>query len=392
MRTLRPALVLACCARAGAAQDTTDVIPRALWTDVAYPKVFYTGREGLVVGGYFAYLSPLAFAEFDRPEAYRGSYSVNAGLGTKGTRKLMLEARLPRLVPGWRVVGTVGAERRARENYFGLGNSSVNDPSQTAAQPDFYHSRNTRYIARAEVQRHLAGPLRVLVGLHAERWRIDTLAGPSRLALDRAAGVDPAIGRTIGDVSGRLGLVFDARDSEPTPRRGGFAELLVARADADVAGEVTYTRVVANATGYIPATDRLVLAGRVLGQKMWGSPPLGSYYVIDTSDRPFTGLGGGESHRGLEENRLLGRDKLLLNLDVRYDLVAVPTLARATAVGFLDAGRVFQGEPFKLTTSGMKVGGGAGFFLQFGRAGVLGATLGTGPDGVVAQFLSRWTY
>ncbi|MBI2537993.1 MAG: hypothetical protein HYW06_13740, partial [Gemmatimonadetes bacterium] len=74
------------------------------------------------------------------------------------------------------------------------------------------------------------------------------------------------------------------------------------------------------------------------------------------------------------------------------DAYAVPTLVRTTVVAFLDAGRVFEPEPFTLTTEGLQVGGGAGLFLQFGRAGILGTTLGVGPDGLVLQAHTRWTY
>ncbi|MBI3983113.1 MAG: BamA/TamA family outer membrane protein [Gemmatimonadetes bacterium] len=395
MRTLGAAGLLALAAASAWAQDTTsvDIAPGATWTDVAYPKVFYTGREGLVAGGYVAVISPLSFSDFDRPESYRASLSASGEVSTRGSRDLVLEARLPHFAPGWRFALTVNAKRRAHENYFGIGNASVFDQAnETAAQPDFYRARITRYLARGEVQRHLAGHVRLLAGLHAERWRLDTLAGVTQLARDRTAGLDPAISRAVGDVSGRVGLVFDARDNEAAPRRGGLVEVIVGRADSRVAGDVTYTRAVMSASGYVPLGQRLVIAGRFLGQRMWGTPPLGTYFTVDTSDRPFTGLGGGESHRGLPENRLLGPDKLLVNLDARYDVFAVPTLARVTLVGFLDAGRVFMAEQFTLTTQALKVGGGAGTVMQFGRAGILGLTLGTGPDGVVAQALTRWTY
>lgn len=387
--------LLASAALSARAQDTTttDIAPSATWTDVAYPKVFYTTREGFIVGGHVAVLSPLSFSDFDRPEPYRASFSASGDVTTRGSRRLVMDARMPYLVPGWRFALTLTAERRARENYFGVGNASVFDrANETAAQPDFYRSRNTRYLARAEVQRRLAGPLRALAGVHVERWRLDTVAGVSQLALDRSAGLVSAVGNGTSDFSGRLGLVFDARDSEAAPRRGALLQVIVARAAADLAGDVTYTRGVASASGYVPVGERFVLAARMLGQRMWGNPPLGTYYSIDASDRPFMGLGGGESHRGLPENRLLGPDKLLLNLDARYDVFALPTLARATLVGFFDAGRVFASEAFALTTRDLKAGGGAGLVLQFGRAGVLGVTLGTGPDGVVTQALSRWTY
>jgi hypothetical protein len=360
--------------------------------NVAYPKLFYTGREGLLAGGYYAVISPLSFADFERPEIYRAAFTVSADFTTRGSWDAFLEARLPRLVPGWRLVLTLNARRRARDNYFGIGNGSVFDAANEAGAPDFYRARHTRYTARGEVQRHVAGPLRLLAGFHAERWRLDTLDGVSQLARDRAAGRDPAIGRAMGDVSARAGVVLDARDNEAAPRRGGLLQVIVGRADASAAGDVTYTRAVASAAGYLPIGETFVLAGRFLGQRMWGSSPLGTYYTVEASDRQFMGLGGGESHRALPENRLLGPDKLLVNLDARYDVFAIPTLARATLIGFLDAGRVFLNEQFTLTTDDLKVGGGGGLVLQFGRAGIMGMTMGTGPAGVVLQAHTRWTY
>jgi hypothetical protein len=125
---------------------------------------------------------------------------------------------------------------------------------------------------------------------------------------------------------------------------------------------------------------------------MGGTPRLGSFYRIEASDRPYEGVGGPASDRALEEHRLLGRNKLVANLDLRYDAYAVPTLARVTLVAFLDAGRVFEPDPLTLTTKGMQVGGGGGLFLQFGRAGILGTTLGVGPDGLTLLAHTRWTY
>jgi hypothetical protein len=155
---------------------------------------------------------------------------------------------------------------------------------------------------------------------------------------------------------------------------------------------VTYTRTTVSAAGYLPIGPQVVLAARAVGEGMGGTPRLGSFYRIEASDRFYEGLGGPASHRALEEHRLLGRNKLLANLDLRYDAYAIPTLARLSVVGFLDAGRVFEPEPFRLTTAGLKLGGGAGLFAQIGRAGILGSTLGVGPDGVVWQVHTKWTY
>lgn len=363
------------------------------WTDVAYPKLFYTRRDGLTAGGYYAYLSPLGYADWDRPPAYRASFSINGQASTSGSREILLEARLPDLWRGWRLVGTFGAQRRARENYYGIGNQvTVDEANVTDAQPHYYQSLNLRYLARGEIQRQVVGPLRILAGVHAERWRIDTLPGPGRLREDLVAATDPNIARGTTEVSARAGVVLDLRDSEPTPRRGALLEALYSVADTSVAGNLSYTRTTVSAAGYVPIGPQVVAAARVAGERMGGTPRLGSYYRIEASDRPYEGVGGPASHRGLEDHRLLGRHKLLANLDVRYDAYAVPTLVRATVVAFVDAGRVFEPEPFKLTTEGLQVGGGLGLFLQFGRAGVLGTTGGVGPDGLVLQAHTRWTY
>lgn len=393
MRTALALLVALAAARPGAAQRSDSPLSNATWTDVAYPKVFYTLRDGLTVGGYYALISPLGYADYERPPAYRASFSVNGQASTSGSREIALEARLPDLFRGWRLVGTFSAQRRARENYYGIGDTTAFVAGNvTDAQPHYYQSLNVRYAARAELQRHVIGPVRVLAGLHAERWRIDTLPGPGQLPLDLAAGADPTIARPTNDLSARFGIVVDARDSETAPRRGGLIEAIYSAADTSVAGDVSYTRATVSAAGYVPIGPQVVVAARVAGERMGGTPRLGSFYRIEASDRPYEGVGGSATHRGLEEHRLLGRHKLIANLDVRYDAYAVPTLVRATVVAFFDAGRVFEPEPFKLTTVGMQVGGGGGLVLQFGRAGILGTTLGVGPDGLVLLAHTRWTF
>jgi outer membrane protein assembly factor BamA len=290
-------------------------------------------------------------------------------------------------------VATVAAQRLARESYFGIGNGATFDNANiTAQQPHFYQSLNVRYFARGEVQRHLVSGLRLLAGFDAERWRIDTLPGPGQLRNDLGTGVYPTIARPTNDISVRVGAVFDLRDSETAPHSGVLLEAIHSVADASVIGDLTYTRTTASAAAYVPIGPQLVVAARVAGEGMGGTPGIGTIYRIEASDRPYDAVGGPQSNRALDDHRLLGRNKLLANFDLRYDAYAIPTLVRATLVGFVDAGRVFEPEPFRLTTKGMSVGGGAGLFVQLGRAGMLGGTLGLGPDGLKLQFHSRWTY
>jgi outer membrane protein assembly factor BamA len=157
-------------------------------------------------------------------------------------------------------------------------------------------------------------------------------------------------------------------------------------------GDLSYTRATASASGYLPISPGLVVAARVLGETMSGSPRIGTYSRIEASDRPFRGVGGPDSHRAIPRRRLLDADKLLTNIDLRYDVFAVPTLFRGTAVAFLDAARVFPTGELALETSDFSVGGGLGLMLQFFRTGILGTTAGIGPDGLIWGFHTWWPF
>jgi len=363
------------------------------WTYLALPKVYWTSADGMGFGLFYAQVNQLGFDDWGSPEPYRAMVSVDANITTTGTKRLELALRAPKWVDGWRFAVSLQARRDARERYFGIGNESVYDETlEGDAAPFYYRSKNTRWMARGEVQRRLVGGLRLLAGIHAEQWLIDTLPGPTKLSEDLATGVDPTIARNTGDVSGRIGLVFDTRNDEPAPTRGVLLEALFSIADSGVAGSLSYTRTTVSATGYLPLTARLGVAARVMGESMSGAPRLGSFQRLEASDRPLKGVGGAETNRALPPRRLVDADKLVANLDLRYEVFAYPTLFRATAVGFLDAARVFPTGDWEVTTSDLAVGGGIGLFLQFFRTGVLGTTAGLGPDGVVLNFHTWWPF
>jgi outer membrane protein assembly factor BamA len=285
------------------------------------------------------------------------------------------------------------ASRRARDNYFGLGNESIYQKLLvTDLQPRYYQVMATRWTARGEVQRILVGGLRALAGFDAENWKYSAYPGVNQLALDSAANVDPTIGLATSDVAFRAGLLFDTRDDEVATNKGVLLQLTHAVASANVAGDVSYSRTTASAAGYVPLRENVTVAGRLVAQGMTGTPRLGSYYLVETADRPYDGLGGSMSQRALFENRYLGAQKIFLNTDIRYHVLNLPRTARGTLLVFCDMGRVFQNQSLQLTTAGLKVGGGGGVFLQVGRAGIVGVTAGYGPNGAVMDFSTRWTY
>jgi outer membrane protein assembly factor BamA len=364
------------------------------WTDLAFPKLYWTPTLGLGTGLYYAQIKQLGYDDWDDPAPFKANISLDFNLTTSGTRRIELRGDLPKLIDGWRFIFGLEGRRDSRERYFGIGNDSEFDKTrENDTAEHYYRSDNYRYIARTEVQRRIVGGLRLLAGFQLEQWRVDTLPGVSQLAIDRANGVDATIGNNVVDIPVRVGLVFDTRNDEPAPTRGLLLEAIVGFADSAVAGDVTYTRATASATGYLELSETIGIAARIAGQSMVsGDPPLGTFYQVEASDRPFYGLGGAESHRAIPRRRLVDADKLIANFDVRYTLMASPTLFRVTAIGFLDAGRVFPAGDFELTTDDLMVGGGLGFFIHLFRTAIFGTTAGVGPDGVIMNFHTWWPF
>jgi hypothetical protein len=61
-------------------------------------------------------------------------------------------------------------------------------------------------------------------------------------------------------------------------------------------------------------------------------------------------------------------------------------------IAFLDAGRVFEGESWKLTLDDMKVGGGGGVGLRIMRGTVLTFNFAGGPDGYNFSWGTGWMF
>lgn len=363
------------------------------WTEASYPKLYFSSRDGLTAGLYYAQVRPKRFADFYTPPPYLALLSLDGSASTAGSWQVTLRGHFPALIEGWRLTSSLEFERRARARYFGLGNATTwNRDSATAAQPHFYDADARSILWRTSVQRRLAGPLRALAGFHLERWRFDTLDGPSRLATDARSGAAQQVGTAVVDGALRFGLVFDTRDDEIGPRRGILAEAIVGIADSALIGDLTYTRFTLSAAGYLRALPHVTLSARMAIQSLSGSPGLGTLALLEQSERQVTGLGGPSSHRGLVSGRFLGEDQIVTNFDVRWDAFEAPTIYRVTILAFLDAGRVYYNEPFRLTTAGLHVGGGGGVFVQLFRAAVLGTTLAAGPDGPTLHLYSQWTY
>jgi len=353
------------------------------WDFTYTPYGYYSSIDGWWIAGYARVYSPIGFRE--RPEPNRAAITLTGGASTQGSYLVELDAQAPALWDGWRVAVTLDALRANRLGYFGIGNDTHFDAdSNTPFTPYFYRVSRTSDLARLTLQRRLIGPLRLLAGGTLEHTTFRTLPGDGLFVRDRAAGI--ADSSPWNDAALRAGLVADTRDNEIDPHTGILAEALIATAQR-------YNRTTVGVQAYVHPAERIMLAGRLVGERMSGAPSISVMQVIESSARPYIGVGGYRTLRGYYDSRFIGPDKLLGGLEARYALLYAPTILEVKLVGFYDVGRVFgSGNAFQLTTRGLHSSAGGELMIRFGRNGVLVAGAGFGSDGHQFLFGSSWSY
>ena len=322
-------------------------------------------------------------AEYEARNTYTAALDGAVGATFEGSRLALLRFRAPGLWKDWRLDALVGAERLVRYGYFGLGNATEkNDDLVTEDTPFLYRVRRIRYEGRVEVTRRISGPFHAALRAAAVDMKYTTLPGPALFINDFGEGLDE------DEVSGRLALLYDTRNNEYNTTRGLFAEAGVQVGDA----EDSYTRVYGVVAGYYPVREGTVIAGRLGGSGTEGTPTLYARASVPAWDREVPVLGGENSHRSFDTGRFLGDGTLFGNLEVRHDLFPFGDLGAVTLVGFLDAGRVFEDESFRLTTEDLHVGGGGGVAVRILRTAIFVFNFAGGPDGFNFSFGNGWMF
>jgi outer membrane protein assembly factor BamA len=350
------------------------------WRTSYFPYLTGGTNDGPVLAFRVRYWQP---ADYDDRVTARAALNADAGITSRGSRHAYLEFRAPRIKEGWRLDTKVGAHREVRYGYFGLGNDTeYNKDIVTDATPFIYRVRRTRYRGFAEVTRQIRGPFAVALLGDVERVRFTSLPGPSTFKNDFSTELKQT------DVSGRLAFLYDTRDNEYNTHQG-----LLLEAGAQVgSGGDGYTRLYTVLRGYVQVREGTVVAARLGASGMGGTPPLDARFMIPGWEKEIPVLGGQYSHRSLDTGRLTGRHVLFGNLEIRHDLLAFGDLGAITLLAFTDAGRVFEDENFKLTTTGIKWGGGGGVGLRILRSTIFTFNLAGGPDGFNYSVGSGWMF
>jgi outer membrane protein assembly factor BamA len=350
------------------------------WITSYFPYITGGTNDGPVLAFRVHHFQP---AEYEDRVTTNAALTADAGVTFRGSRHVTVKFRAPQLWKDWRLSTLGGAVREARFGYFGLGNQTVKDDNLvTRAQPFLYRVRRARYGGKAELTRRIRGPLQAAVLANVEWTRFTTLPGPSHFKTDFGPELEES------DVSGRVALIYDTRDNEFNTRKG-----LLLEAGAEVgSGGDGYTRLYTVLRGYLPLREGTIAAARLAASGMGGDPTLNARLYLPTWENQVPVLGGQYSHRSFDTGRFAGRHVMFGNFEVRHDLLALGDLGAITALGFLDAGRVFEQEGFKITTDGVKVGGGGGIAVRILRSSIFAFNFAGGPDGFNFSLGSGWMF
>lgn len=365
---------------ADTAESLEEPATETPWRTSYFPYLTGGTNDGPVVAFRVHHFQP---AEYDDRVTTNAALTADAGITHRGSRHVSVRFRAPQLWENWRVSALAAAVREARFGYYGLGNETVeNDDLVTPDQPFLYRVRRSRYGGKVEATRRLRGPWQAALQANVEWTRFSTLPLTSLFRNDFGSDFKET------DVSGRVALVYDTRDNEYNTRNG-----LLLEAGAQVgSGNDGYTRLYSVLRGYLSLREGTVVAARLAAAGMGGTPTLNARYYLPAWENQIPVLGGQYSHRSFDTGRFAGKHVMLGNLEVRHDLLPFGDLGAVTLLAFLDAGRVFEEESFKLTTDGVKVGGGGGVALRILRSSIFTFNFAGGPDGFNYSVGSGWMF
>jgi hypothetical protein len=353
---------------------------RREWEIAGVPAVSFDSDEGF---GYGVVAELYNYGPDGSALPYRFTLQPTIALTTEGRRDLTLFFDAPSLLPaGWRMTAFLGAEKHIATPWYGIGNLTEYDETRDADEgPDPYYYRfgRTRSRLHLDLQRRLAGPLRILLGGGVARVEIDPTP--------RDDGTTLVAGQMAGDLGSpvwlnhaRGGLVWDSRDREIGARSGVWSEVLLQRFDERLGGDASFTRWTVTDRRYFSLSPRLVFANRAVLQGTSGDAPFHELQVVQTSGKPQEGLGGAKTLRGLPKNRYAGEGLFLWNAELRWRAAEFGAIGKSFHLvlsGFLDSGRTWtEGIDLGETFTDLHHGYGGGVRVGMGESFVVALDVG----------------
>lgn len=227
----------------------------------------------------------------------------------------------------------------SNDGYWGIGNDTVREED-----PDEKRYRYTllQPFAHLAWRRPLMGEaLFGYLAFNPKLSLVRTYEG-SLLAEERPYGIE---GGFLPQVL--VGLQHDTREPELSPHRGHLLEVGGRLAPWGTGEAGGFSGVMLSGRAFTElGSERLVLAGRLMGELLWGQIPF--YEMVHWGGyTPVQGVGGFETVRGLSFGRFRAPGKAIANTELR--IRAVDGMVKQTRLGlelapFVDLGTVFLGE------------------------------------------------
>ena len=323
---------------------------------------------GAVGGGYL-------YGEGHTP--YRHALAVQAFFTNRGVQNHWLRYDGPQLIGSARIEARLEYRRETFTPYYGPGNKASPEVPSELLDPYYAYDRVTP-AAWLRVRASPLGeqsPFHPYVG-YGFRWNALRPYAGSLLEQQRPRGIE---GGANGQV--QLGALWDTRDDESDPTRGGASEVSL-RLSAEPTGSPNrYGGLTLSQRQFWPlGTPRLILGERVVFDTLFGQVPFYEWTTIG-GIQGAEGIGGMSSVRGVPRDRYGGNTKAFGNLELRFYPYDFPLLGAPVKVGgllFADLGRVWHPDVDDGPNSYWHTGVGTGLRLAR-RAAVLRFDYGYQP-------------
>jgi hypothetical protein len=270
--------------------------------------------------------------------------------------------------------------------YFGMGNAAP-QPANTDSPFYVYQRLHPMYEGYARIALN-----KTLYLIEGTTFTVDLMTVPANTLLaEQAATGSPEVRSLLGNPAqnhavwiGQQSFGWDTRDNEVVPRTGSWEQVDV-RLSPSIGHALPYAygEVLAVARGYVPLGSRVVLAGRALGDFLFGTPP---FYQLTEYEDTYA-IGGTAGVRGVPAQRYYGKIKLIGNLEARADVLRFRWFDKPWGidlVGFFDAGRLWADWSSQPQLDGrglgLKYGTGIGIRLLQGTALVVRGDIAWSPD------------
>lgn len=306
-----------------APDDAPAAAPRWRW--VALPAAAYDADDKLGLG---------ARAEAFLPDAtldpYRAAYVIHVFASTNGFHHHRVRFDLLGLGAkrDLRLTGRFAFRAWLHDGYWGLGNGTLVDTEADTAEEGRYRYSLIQPFGHLTLRKD-TGRLALYTVLNVRWSQVDTYPG-SFLSEDLPYGMDGGLAVQVG-----AGAQWDTRDQEVAPTRGWLFEA----GARGVTGASTFGGPMASVKAWAPAGHRVVLAGRLMGEWLFGEVPF--YEMVHWGGAaPVAGIGGAETARGIPFGRWRGPGKAVANVEVRTDVLthrALKEELRWQIVPFVDA-------------------------------------------------------